>query len=171
MRHECWRCAEKPEPITFSFAPGDLLKEAEKRTSYMGKMRDTDKEPDLIDRMSLTEGEGFLSEEFLADAMEQVYDWVRAFGRTIENACVIDEETGNIVYTLQPEVWWDKNAYSRVDRNLKEALVNYIIYRWYEFVKTDEAQYFFEKYENYAHEAQLGMNAEEFVIQRRYNTF
>lgn len=157
-----------PDPIEFSFLEGDILKEVEKRTSYFGKMRETETSPDLIDRMSLMDGESFLSREFLDDAREQVYDWLRAFGREIEDACKVEE--GTIIYTLQPAEWWDANAYRRAERYIKEALVNFIIYRWFEYVKPDEAEAFFDKYENYAHEAQLAMNAEKTLVQRRFNT-
>lgn len=159
---------EKPAPIQFTYLESDILKEVEKRTSYLGKMRETEKNANLIDRMSLTAGESFLAKEFLEDAREQVYDWLRAFGRDIEDACKVED--GTIIITLQPAEWWDSNAKSRADRYIKEALVNFVIYRWFEYVDTAESQAFFDKYENYAHEAQLAMNAEKTLVQRRFNT-
>lgn len=156
-----------PELAVFSYPVSDILKEAEKRTSYFGKMRGDKENANFIDRMSLTSGEGFLSSEFVADAVEQVYEWLAAFGRGVENAHTVENDT--ITYNLQPREWWDRNAFSGVERNIKEALVNFIIYRWFEYVNPAESEAFFNKFEDYAHKAQLGMNAEGTKLHRRVN--
>lgn len=169
IEHSCWRCAEKPDPVIFSYSEADLLKLAEKYTTYFGMNREGKDTPNMTDRMALTEGESFLSHDFLDDAREKVFEWVQAFARGVENACKV--ENSHIIYTLQPEAWWDSNAKNRVEDALKNAIVHYVIFRWYEFVKADEAEYFYNKYEDYAHEAQLGMNAERVLIQKPYKTF
>lgn len=152
----------------FSYLRSDLLLETSKRTTYFGKMRLDDNGNNLTDRMALTEGESFLFNEFLDDAVEQVYQWVAAFGRGVENSHVSDSIS--VTFTLQPREWWDRNAYSTVDRCIKEALVNFIIYRWFEYTNAGESKFFFDKFEDYAHQAQIGMNAEASTIQRRFNT-
>ena len=166
---------EQQELAIFTYPKADILLEANKRSSYLGKMRGNKENPDFITRMSLTEGESFLSEEMLADAVEQTYEWVQAFGKRVETpyGVVEDEEhpgVYNITFTLQPCKWWDRNAFGRVERYLKEALINYILYRWYEIVNVEEAELYFNKYEDYAHKAQIGMNAESGVLERRFNT-
>lgn len=81
--------------VIFSYKIDDLLEELTKRTSYMGKMRGTEQEPLMIDRLSLTHGEHFMFTEFIEDAASNVYDWLKAFGRNIKHAyhakCVYDE--------------------------------------------------------------------------------
>lgn len=81
--------------VIFSYKIDDLLEELTKRTSYMGKMRGTEQEPLMIDRLSLTHGEHFMFTEFIEDAASNVYDWLKAFGRSIKHAyhakCVYDE--------------------------------------------------------------------------------
>lgn len=69
--------------LIFSYRVEDILDEVTKRTSYIGKMRSTDQEPYVVDRLSLTKGEGFMFSEFLEDAVSQTYDWLKAFGRKI----------------------------------------------------------------------------------------
>lgn len=69
--------------VVFNYKVSDLLEEVTKRTSYLGKMRSTEQEPYLVDRMSLTSGEDFMFEEFLEEAVHETYDWVKAFGRNI----------------------------------------------------------------------------------------
>lgn len=160
---------EPQEQAIFSYAKSDVLLEVTKRTSYIGKMRGDKDHADFIERMSLTEGESFLSDEMLADAIEQTYEWVQAFGRGVENPYGIDEN-GNIVFTLQPRNWWDRAAFGRVERYLKESLINYIIFRWFEMVNADEAEAYFAKADDYGHKAQLGMNAENGNLERRFNT-
>ena len=70
----------------FVFPIATLKKEVEKRTSYMGKMRGTEESPNLLDRLALTEGESFLTDEYLDEAAAETYDWVKAFGRNVRNA-------------------------------------------------------------------------------------
>lgn len=76
----------------FSYKIDDILEEITKRTSYLGKMRKSDTEPFLVDRLSLTSGENFMFTEFLEDSVSQVYDWLKAFGRTFRhsNSCEIN---------------------------------------------------------------------------------
>jgi hypothetical protein len=78
---------------------------------------------------------------------------------------------GSITFTLERTPYFDDNMIGNVDRNIKEALVNYIIYRWFEYVNVGEADKFYLKFEDYAHKAQLGMNSEAKPIQRKYNFF
>lgn len=347
------------ENAIFSYQIEDILKEVNKRTSYFGKMRGSENIPNLIDRMSLTDGEGFLAKEFLEDAVEQTYDWLKAFGRGVNNShtCITqytDHEeykdygisnvsfdgnsvsptgiykkelipleskdsydyqyaiklprmyassinpdgtrikvtetidfilrempsnyfsTGNpitieklvdvkttstslndneeifnksriielpngtsasnfdimyatyiiqtefvgpsvvnryeigdiveyhhnlndindcelylvknqcssanwkqnshlldvdvrdrVVFKLRMPKFFDDNAISSVNRNIKEALVNYIIYRWFEYVKQDEAKAFYDKFEAYANNAKVGMNSNVSPLKRR----
>lgn len=78
---------------------------------------------------------------------------------------------GSITFTLERTSYFDENMIGNVDRNIKEALVNYIIYRWFEYVNVVEADKFYLKFEEYAHKAQLGMNSETKPIQRKYKLF
>lgn len=337
------------EIAVFSYRIDDILKELYKRTSYMGKMRGTENIPNLIDRMSLSESERFLSNEFIDDAVEQTYDWLKAFGRgvtdshtcianyqdheefkdcgilfttgdelttrqdlnknvelgcsytsalnsvmvqntninvrcvtgaygakvnlyitynftiqdgsatflkiiknnisnqTIDDSHTLEHNTktiklsdigvssaseivgitltasveivsplntynmsvgdfveyhkdlqnlsdtelyrvthdcnntdwklnstllnadirGSITFQLAQPKFFDVNAISKVNRNIKEALLNYIIYRWYEYVKSDEAEAFYKKFEAYAHQAKISMNAEVSPMMRK----
>lgn len=75
--------------VLFSYRLNDLYEELKKRTSYLGKMRNSDASYDLIDRLTLTSYEKFLSEGFVEDAAVQTYDWLRAFGRRVHNAMQI----------------------------------------------------------------------------------
>ncbi len=334
---------EKVQVAIFSYRIPDILDEVTKRTSYFGKMRNTDKEPHLLDRLSLTEGEDFLFTEFLEDAAAQTYDWLKVFGRNIQDAkqivkdytdrveypncglyaemsgveipigeaftvpvsavtsgdtitvstvdpiiigsktstiyryyarfnirtvldglkcseeytidsgiltvsgnnlntiysytipfdfdedgsrhvlvgvdfsitieaiqpstlesigkdtyiecpdsvgnttvyqaledCtnanwlghskkVVYDARGCVMFVLERHEHFDNNQLSSVDRNIKEALVNYIIYRWFEYTNAPESSVFFDKFENYAQQAKIGMDSEKFILQRRYN--
>jgi hypothetical protein len=66
---------------------------------------------------------------------------------------------------------FDENKVFSIDRNIKEAILNYVIYRWYEFVNEAEADKYYLKFEDYAYKAKVGMNSTVKPIQRRYNTF
>lgn len=90
----------------------------------------------------------------------------------------------SIVYRLCIPEWSDSGMYKVVDNRLREAIVNYILWRWFETVLQEEDRYsrygqkmpheaerYFEKYEEMAHQAQLGLNAEKQPLQRRYKWF
>lgn len=77
----------------------------------------------------------------------------------------------NVTFVLERTSYFDDNMIGNVDRNIKEALVNYIIWRWFEYVNVPEADKFYLKFEDYAHKAQLGMNSETKPIQRKYKLF
>lgn len=328
----------------FVFRAGDILREAEKRTSVVGKMRGTDKEAHLYDRMALTEGERFLSDEYMKEAAAETYDWIKAFGRGVENAFMqfadgtlktvrkhfgvgitmggnnyelgirnyeldgnfasirkitgrgyaltvtlpkVEIETGDtqevlyrvslhitagvqgtpfaeeriltdektvsgfakdksftqcdmlfkfessdwgevvplsadcidieivsadvasaslagfteyegryaegdlpfalkdgtwyepeavwyeadirnaVVYTLEIPEWTDENMLRKVENDLREAMINYVVWRWFETVNAGEAAIYYDKWEEKAHGAQLGLNTEKRVLQRR----
>lgn len=341
--------------VVFSYKIDDLLEEVTKRTSYIGKMRGTEQELHLLDRLSLTRGENFMFTEFIEDAASNVYDWLKAFGRKVKHAyhakCVFDESVqykhhgalitidgveadadkryvykgiaamanvlsnrinatvpnvqvlskietvdvtieyrfivethlpnygktsevkvitntatldkgvkypaaagvgtsiyipfefnengdihelknvdleivvketpvnvvpikaetyveyhpsltdlsaadyyqvvkdctnadwfgnadklpsdprGNVMFVLEQTSYFDVNMIHSIDRNIKEAIVNYIIYRWFEFVNEVEAEKFYLKFDDYAHKAHIGMNSETKPIQRKYKLF
>lgn len=77
----------------------------------------------------------------------------------------------NIIYRLELPDWNDENMMMRVRNNLREALVNYIMWRWFETTLPTEANVYYEKWEIHAHNAQLGLNAEKKLLNRRYNMF
>lgn len=86
--HPIQELHSKQEIHTFVFPLSDLRREIEKRSSYLGKMRSTEQEKHLLERFALTEGEAFLSDEYLREAATETYDWIRAFGRGVEHAFV-----------------------------------------------------------------------------------
>lgn len=145
------------------------MQAVEARTSYVGKMRATKDSPDSIERMALTEGESFLSDDFLLDAIVHVHEYLQAFSRSIETPHGLDEDD-NVFFVLQPKEWWARNQFSNVEMNIKSALVEYIIAQWFETVNPEEAAVHLNKFDDYARKAQLGMNASTGTLERRHNT-
>lgn len=332
--------------VIFNYRVEDILDEVTKRTSYTGKMRRSEQEPYLVDRLSLTRGEDFMFSEFLEEAVSETYDWVRAFGRgipmydkivldytdvkqyknhgykitvggeeielgkslpldvlsynvvqdtvklvqvnfndvvaekkasdvdsilsayitctlfikndmvivggseveeiktelildafdTINNVhvpllskkgevvdakieitvnveqkdvkpigaktyveyhynldnldmfdvyqvtveCTTDnwmdyackqavDPRGCVIFILERTDHMDLNLISSIDRNIKEALINYIIYKWFEYTNVEEADKFYLKFDYHGQKAQIGMNSETKIVQRTYN--
>lgn len=326
--------------VIFNYRVEDILDEVTKRTSYTGKMRRSEQEPYLVDRLSLTRGEDFMFSEFLEEAVSETYDWVRAFGRGIpmydkivldytdvkqyknhgykitvggeeieagkavplkvisfetqvglkteayitfhdivaekkvdipsdisgtilyrllfdDNGTLTEREgttkldsfegvndisirilaldkgelvdvelellvkvnpqevtpikskayveyydnldnldiydvyqvtvectnanwkdyackqavdpRGCVIFILERTDHMDLNLISSIDRNIKEALINYIIYKWFEYTNTEEADKFYLKYDYHGQKAQIGMNSETKIVQRTYN--
>lgn len=78
---------------------------------------------------------------------------------------------GCVVYMLERKEHFDENMIPSVDRALKEAIINRIIYLWFEYVNAPEAEKYLLKFEDYGHKAQLGMNTRTKDIQRKYKLF
>ena len=74
------------EQHMFIFPMASIKQLVEQRTSFLVKMRGGEAEPHLLDRLSLTEGESFLSNEYLEEAAAETYDWIKAFGRNVSDA-------------------------------------------------------------------------------------
>ena len=74
-----------------------------------------------------------------------------------------------VVFILERPIHMDLNVMSSIDRNIKEALVNYIIFKWFEYTNVEEADKFFAKFEYYAEKAKIGMDSETKIRQRKYN--
>lgn len=160
---------EPQEPVLFTYKKADIMQAIEAKTSYIGKMRGDKDNPDYIQRMSLTEGESFLSDDMLLNAIVRVHDWLQAFSRDIVHAYGLDKYD-NVFFVLQPKDWWARNEYSSVEMNIKNALIEYVIYEWFETVNPNEAELHFTKYEDFAHAAQMGMNVSKGTLERRVNT-
>lgn len=154
------------DTLQFTFTDADILKEVTKRTSFLGKSRGTEQQAHLLDRLSLTEGESFLFDEFMDDAITEVYDWIKAFGRGINNACT--HNNGTLVFTVYKTDHFDENMTYLINRNLFSAIVNYIIFRWLEYVFPAEAKVFFDKFEENAQSAKNGLDCEDHTIVRPY---
>lgn len=73
----------------------------------------------------------------------------------------------SIVYKVELPDWQDRNMLPLVENHLQEAIVNYIMWRWFENTNPKEAEVYYEKWEDKAHKAQLGLNAEQKVLQRK----
>ena len=145
------------------------MQAVEARTTMIGQMRSDKNNPDHRERMSLTEGESFLSDDYLLDAIAQVHEYLQAFSRDINTPHGLDKDD-NVFFVLQPKDWWARNQYSNVEMNIKFALIEYIISQWFETVNPDEAAIHMTKFDDYAHKAQMGMNVSKGSLERRFNT-
>lgn len=157
------------DAIVYTYEKADIMQVVEAKTSLIGKYRGDKNNPDFIERMSLTEGESFVSDDMLLDAIAHVHEWLGAFSRGLMHAYGLDDKD-NIFFILQPKDWWARNEYATVEQHIKNALVEYIIYQWFEIANPEEAAAHYTKYEDYAHSAQLGMNVSEGTLERRHNT-
>lgn len=90
------------EQHKFIFPISAIKRLVEQRTSLLGDMRGNEKEPHLLDRLSLTDGESFFTNEWLEEAAAETYDWIKAFGRNVTNALRIFPD--GILHTIK-ENW------------------------------------------------------------------
>lgn len=77
----------------------------------------------------------------------------------------------SVAFVLKRTRVFDNNLIAQIDRSIKEAIINHIIYQWFEYVNNEEAANFYAKFEISAQKAQLGMNSEKHILQRRYKLY
>lgn len=90
-------------------------------TSVLGKHRSGEDSPHLLEQFALTEGESFLFDSYLKEAAAKTYNWIKAFGRNVQNAYVIlrsdnalvDRTEVDDVHIIRDGVRL-KEAYSRI---------------------------------------------------------
>lgn len=104
----------------------------------------------------------------LFDVYQVNYDCTNA--DWLEHSCKLAVDPRDcVVFILERPLNMDLNMISSIDRNIKEAIVNYIMFKWFEYTNVEEADKFYVKFEYYAQKAQIGMNSEVKVLQRKYN--
>ena len=75
------------ERHSFIFPLSSLKEKVEKHTSVLGKHRKGEDSEHLLDRYSLTEGEDFMFDDYLKEAVAKTYNWIKAFGRNLSDGC------------------------------------------------------------------------------------
>lgn len=73
----------------------------------------------------------------------------------------------SVVFNVEIPDWVDRNMLPAAEEHLGDALMHYIIYRWFETVNPKEAETYKDKWEEKAHEAQLALNSERRILQRK----
>lgn len=69
------------------------------------------------------------------------------------------------IYVSLPD-WSDRNMLPAVKTSLRKAICSYIIYLWFEMTNEKEAERYYAKFEDAAHQAQLGLNTENKTLER-----
>lgn len=78
-----------------------------------------------------------------------------------------DDIRDSIVYRVELPEWQDRNMLPAAEDSLWWALTYYIMYKWFENVNPKEANDYLDKWEKKAHEAQLYLNRENKILQRK----
>ena len=110
------------------------------------------------------------SDDSVFDVYQVKYDCTDSDWRDVSTKLAVDPR-GSIVFILERTGHFDLNLLPSIDRYIKEAVVNYVIFRWFEYVNAPEAANFYVKFEDYAHKAQVGMNSETKILQRKSRLF
>lgn len=78
-----------------------------------------------------------------------------------------DDVRDSVVFTVDLPDWQNRNMLPSAQEYLEEAMMNYIMYRWFETTNPREASNYKDKFEGKAREAQFALNAENRVLQRK----
>lgn len=72
--------------------------------------------------------------------------------------------------TIKPE-WFNDNFQRSIDNNIFEAIVNYIIHKWFTIVLPEEASYYYSEYDRYYHDIVRSHNQHNKPLRRGYKLF
>lgn len=89
--------------------------------------------------------------------------------------------TESVVFKVELLDWQDRNMLPAAQEHLEDALLNYIMYRWFKMIKPDVATLqggkwrkeasladeFYANWEEHAHAAQMALNSENRILQRK----
>lgn len=92
-----------------------------------------------------------------------------------------EDITESVIFKVELPDWQDRNMLPAAQEHLENALMDFIMYRWFETVKPDVATLqsgkwrkeaslasdFYAKWEEEAHSAQLALNSERRILQRK----
>ena len=93
-----------------------------------------------------------------------MYDYTG--GEPIVDVWTEQDMRNSLTFTIDVPEWTDKNMLPVVETHLTKAIVFYIIYLWFEMTNEKEAERYYNKWEDAAHDAQLGLNTENKILQR-----
>lgn len=77
------------EQHSFRISIADLRRRVEMHTSRIGMSRNGEDGQHMLEKYSLTDGEGFLFDDYLKEAVGKTYNWIKAFGRNLTDACKV----------------------------------------------------------------------------------
>ena len=89
---------------SFIIPLSSLREKVEMHTSVLGKHRSGEDSPHLLEQFALTEGESFLFDSYLKEAAAKTYNWIKAFGRNVQNAYMVHQGGGLVERTEEDDV-------------------------------------------------------------------
>lgn len=81
------------------------------------------------------------------------------------------DERNSVVYRLNILEWMDDNAFSITDNAIFEAIVNFVIYRWFLIVNPSESSIYYSFYDDYLTRIIHRINAQKKPVRRTYHLF
>ena len=81
------------------------------------------------------------------------------------------DEREAVVYRINILDWMDENAFKGVEVAIFEALVNFVMYKWFLFVAPEHADIYNTAYENNLIQIKNRINAQKKPVNRKYHLF
>lgn len=144
--------------VHFWYKIDELFNDIYGRTSYLGARRKKDTGESLIDEISFSEDEAkTLYKSYLQNAQSEVYDDLTKYVmRTVVDATTYEydrdtdingvaDSEGSVYYMFEM-LSADLRLVGAVDTAIREALINYVIWKWLEIAYPNEAQIYANGY-------------------------
>lgn len=158
--------------IEYKFDIRELLDDVTGRTSVIAAHSATPEQPDRLDELTLTAGEWLTFKGLLDKACADMYSFMAPFSRNLRKGYEVGQSIfDSVAFYHEEKEWFNTNKIPEIRTNIKEALVNHIIARWYVSVLPDLAPQYWTNYEEAAELVKSGLNSERRIQQLGYNWF
>lgn len=76
-----------------------------------------------------------------------------------------------IIFTLLNKDWFNSNMLSPLDSSIFEAMVSYVMFRWFTIVFPEEAEFYLADFERFGQDVVINSNANNRPLVRRHRMF
>ena len=147
----------------------DLLNQVNKRTSYIGRSRKTqDGVHQLLD-LALTSDDKSILIDMGTEASGYVFERINGYTHNQTDCHVVDND--GIKYKIYMPLWFNNNAIQMLGSSILEALINFVMFRWFTLVYPDEAKYYADMNDANLNNITQRINTQKEPINRKYFLF
>lgn len=174
--------AQEEENVLVFYCTKDyLMSEAHKRTSYIGRVRRNEEKSSLMEQVTFTADDEDLADSFLRESQGYVFEKLQNYTHGLENCCVFDTVTYTendtehnapmFLYKINHMEWFNDNATMMLDTAISEAMIAFLMFKWFLGALPSEAQFYYEEFERQLKNITQRVNTQKQPVRRKYHLF
>lgn len=148
--------------ITFTFSVQKIFNNVSLRSHYRAKNLQTESGDSLIDIYALSEDEKDVFNISLEDISAELYGILLKMMSEINDASVISGE--DVIFKVKDNQAYNPNSVILVDKALQKALIDGVLYQWFDAVAQDN---FADKFKNDYEEDKRNLKERLFQLKKK----